>query len=149
MKRVLILSTILAAGLGTAAMAQNPEVLQQQAPNMPPLQKTPPEKVEPNTNGTDSNGPAETGSTNSLSDKLERSDGEVFRILHEPIDRLLDPANRFTVLHPSGWRGPAFEIGTAIPLWGFTAGVISMLFRLVGWEKPWDDSVVRRHPEVR
>jgi 8-oxo-dGTP pyrophosphatase MutT (NUDIX family) len=81
--------------------------------------------------------------------ELERSDGEVFRILHEPIDRLLDPANRFTVLHPSGWRGPAFEIGTQVPLWGFTAGVISMLFRLVGWEKPWDDGVIRRHPEVR
>jgi 8-oxo-dGTP pyrophosphatase MutT (NUDIX family) len=81
--------------------------------------------------------------------ELERSDGEVYRILHEPLDRLLDPANRFTLLHPSGWRGPAFEIGTAVPLWGFTAGVISMLFRLVGWDKPWDDSVTRRHPEVR
>lgn len=81
--------------------------------------------------------------------ELERSDGEVFRILHEPIDRLLDPANRFTALHPSGWRGPAFDVGTAVPLWGFTAGVISMLFRLVGWEKPWDDSVKRAHPEVR
>lgn len=77
MKRVLILSTILAAGLGTAAMAQNPEVLQQQAPNMPPLQQMPAEKVEPNTNGTDTNGPAETGSTNTLSDKLERSDGVI------------------------------------------------------------------------
>jgi 8-oxo-dGTP pyrophosphatase MutT (NUDIX family) len=80
---------------------------------------------------------------------LAASDGEVFRILHEPIDRLLDPANRFTVVHPSGWRGPAFDVGTSIPLWGFTAGVISMLFRLVGWEKPWDDSVTRGLPELR
>lgn len=81
--------------------------------------------------------------------ELARSDREVYRILLEPIDRLLDPANRFTLVHPSGWRGPAFEIGTQVPLWGFTAGVISMLFRLVGWEKPWDDSVARTHPEVR
>jgi len=80
---------------------------------------------------------------------LAASDGEVFRILHEPIDRLLDPGNRFTVVHPSGWRGPAFEVGTPIPLWGFTAGVISLLFRLVGWEKPWDESVTRQLPELR
>jgi hypothetical protein len=79
---------------------------------------------------------------------LAASDGEVFRILHEPIDRLLHPDNRFTVVHPSGWRGPAFDVGTAVPLWGFTAGVISMLFRLVGWEKPWDDSITRPLPEL-
>lgn len=80
---------------------------------------------------------------------LAASDGEVYKILHEPIDRLLDPANRFTVVHPSGWRGPAFDVGTAVPLWGFTAGVVSMLFRLVGWEKPWDETATRSHPEVR
>jgi 8-oxo-dGTP pyrophosphatase MutT (NUDIX family) len=79
---------------------------------------------------------------------LAASDGEVYRILHEPIDRLLNPDNRFTVVHPSGWRGPAFDVGTAMPLWGFTAGVISLLFRLVGWEKPWDDTVTRPLPEL-
>ena len=46
-------------------------------------------------------------------------------------------------------RGPAFDIGTTVPLWGFTAGVISALFRLAGWEKPWDENDARRHPEVR
>lgn len=80
---------------------------------------------------------------------LDASVGEVFRILHVPIDQLLDPVNRYTLMHPSGWRGPAFEIGTAVPLWGFTAGVISALFRLVGWEKPWDEDNARRHPEVQ
>ena len=79
---------------------------------------------------------------------LAASDGEVFRILHEPLDRLLNPDNSFTVVHPSGWRGPAFDVGTPIPLWGFTAGVISMVFRLVGWEKPWDDSITRQLPEL-
>ncbi len=77
MKRVLILSTILAAGLGTAALAQNPEVLKQQAPNMPAPDQMPAEKVEPNANGIQPNDPPSTGSTNSLSDKLERSDGVI------------------------------------------------------------------------
>lgn len=77
MKRVLILSTILAAGLSTAALAQNPEVLKQQAPNMPAPDKMPAEKVEPNANATQPSDPSETGSTNTLSDKLERSDGVI------------------------------------------------------------------------
>ncbi|MGO4525478.1 hypothetical protein AB4097_11515 [Microvirga sp. 2MCAF35] len=78
MKRVLVLSTILAAGLGTAALAQNPEVLKQQAPNMPAPSQMPAEKVEPDSNlSGQNNGPAETGSTNTLSDKLERSDGVI------------------------------------------------------------------------
>ncbi|MGO4386545.1 hypothetical protein AB4Y85_03325 [Microvirga sp. 2YAF29] len=70
MKRILVLSLAM-AGSFTAAMAQNPEVLQQQAPNMPPLQKMPLERVEPKE-------PAETGSTGgNLSDKLQQSDGVI------------------------------------------------------------------------
>jgi 8-oxo-dGTP pyrophosphatase MutT (NUDIX family) len=75
--------------------------------------------------------------------QLDASVDEVNRILHEPLERLLDPANRFTVRHSTGWRGPAFEVGTPVPLWGFTAGVLSALFRRVGWEKPWDESLTR------
>ncbi len=77
MKRVLVLSTILAAGLGTAALAQNPEVLKQQAPNMPAPNQMPAEKVEPDSNLSGPNGPSETGSTKTLSDKLEQSDGVI------------------------------------------------------------------------
>ena len=70
MKRMLVLSLAL-TGSVTCAIAQNPEVLQQQAPNMPPLQNMPAEKVEPKQ-------PSETGSTgNNLSDKLQRSDGVI------------------------------------------------------------------------
>ena len=36
---------------------------------------------------------------------------EVGSILHHPIHLLIDPANRFSVEHPTGWRGPAFEVG--------------------------------------
>jgi hypothetical protein len=70
MKRVLILTILLAAGGVTAASAQNPSVLQQQAPNMPSPQQMPAEKVEPSE-------PSSTGSTETLSDRLEKSDGVI------------------------------------------------------------------------
>ncbi|MET0953989.1 MAG: CoA pyrophosphatase [Aeromicrobium sp.] len=79
---------------------------------------------------------------------LPVSDLEVVTVIHQPIRRLVDPDNRFSVTHPSGWRGPAFEVGTPMPLWGFTAGVISRLFEVLGWEQPWDDSVTRPLPEL-
>lgn len=77
------------------------------------------------------------------------SRAEVGRVIHHPVRRLVDPDNRFSVAHPSGWVGPAFEIGTEVPLWGFTAGVISRLFEQVGWEQPWDASDTRPLPESR
>lgn len=73
---------------------------------------------------------------------------EVGGVLHQPIDHLLEPANRFSVTHPAGWKGPAFDVGAEVPLWGFTAGVVSRLFEVVGWEKPWDDSIERPLPEL-
>jgi hypothetical protein len=73
---------------------------------------------------------------------------EVGSILHHPIHLLIDPANRFSVEHPTGWRGPAFEVGSEVPLWGFTAGVISRLFEQLGWEKPWDESVTQPLPDL-
>ena len=76
------------------------------------------------------------------------SDQEVVTVIHQPISGLMDPANRFSVRHSTGWTGPAFEIGTPIPLWGFTAGVISRLFEVLGWEQAWDDSVTRPLPQL-
>lgn len=76
------------------------------------------------------------------------SDEEVVSVLHLPIRQLMDPANRFSIRHPSGWEGPGFEVGTPMPLWGFTAGVISRLFEQVGWAQPWDSEVVRPVPEL-
>lgn len=77
------------------------------------------------------------------------SEHEVGAVIHQPIRRLMDPANRFSVEHPSGWVGPAFEVGGGVPLWGFTAGIVSRLFERLGWEQPWDDSVTRPLPELR
>jgi hypothetical protein len=68
MKRMLAL-TIAMAGNIAAALAQTPN-LQQQAPNMPLPKDMPAEKVEPQQ-------PSSTGSTGSLSEKLEQSDGVI------------------------------------------------------------------------
>lgn len=55
------------------------------------------------------------------------------------LEELLDPANRVTMQHPSGHQGPAFLVGDLV-VWGFTAGLLSRVFALVGWERPWDSS---------
>jgi 8-oxo-dGTP pyrophosphatase MutT (NUDIX family) len=61
---------------------------------------------------------------------------------------LLDPVNRVTMRHPSGYRGPAFLVADLV-VWGFTAGLLSRLFSLVGWERPWDAAkVVHLSPEL-
>lgn len=73
---------------------------------------------------------------------------EVASVLRVPVAELLDPQQRFTVQHPSGRRGPAFEVAGGLVVWGFTAGVLSRLFALAGWERPWDRSRLRSLPVV-
>jgi len=75
-------------------------------------------------------------------------EGEVAQVLRVPLARLLDPEHRFSVVR-GGWRGPAFDVGTPVPLWGFTAGVLSRLLHVAGLERPWDDSRTRPLPEPR
>ena len=72
---------------------------------------------------------------------------EVASVHRIPIAELLDPANRFRVRHPSGYVGAAFGV-RGLLVWGFTAGLIDRLFRLVGWERPWDVSRVEDLPEA-
>ncbi len=73
---------------------------------------------------------------------------EVHAVLRVPLEELLDPQHRVTVVHPSGWRGPAFLIGDDkdLVLWGFTAGIIARLFDFLGWTRTWDDRVLRDLP---
>jgi hypothetical protein len=66
----------------------------------------------------------------------------VERVVRVPLVELLDPANRYCVRHPSGFVGPAFSV-RGLEVWGFTAGLLSRLFDLVGWERPWDADDVR------
>ncbi len=58
-----------------------------------------------------------------------------------PLAELLDPAHRVTMKHPSGYLGPAFLVRDLV-VWGFTAGLLSRMFSIVGWEVDWDDSNV-------
>lgn len=56
---------------------------------------------------------------------------------------LVDPANRFQVRRPgTNWRGPAFEVDGMF-VWGFTAGLLSVLLSVSGWERQWDTDDVR------
>jgi 8-oxo-dGTP pyrophosphatase MutT (NUDIX family) len=62
---------------------------------------------------------------------------ETARVFRVPVTDLTDPANRATVVHPSGFRGPAFLVEGAL-VWGFTAGLIDKIVHYAGWERPWD-----------
>ena len=74
--------------------------------------------------------------------------GEVESVVRVPLAELLDPANRVSVSHPSGFVGPAFEV-RGLLVWGFTAGLLSRLFALCGWERPWDSAALRPLPDLR
>ncbi|MEU6550311.1 CoA pyrophosphatase [Streptomyces sp. NPDC046915] len=62
---------------------------------------------------------------------------ETARVFTVPVVDLTDPDNRATAVHPSGHRGPAFLVESAL-VWGFTAGIIDRLLHYAGWERPWD-----------
>jgi 8-oxo-dGTP pyrophosphatase MutT (NUDIX family) len=64
---------------------------------------------------------------------------EVASVHRVPLAHLVDPARRSRARHPSGYIGPAFEVGDLL-VWGFTAGVLDRLLTLTGWERPWDPS---------
>lgn len=62
---------------------------------------------------------------------------EVEAVAEVRLDELLDPANRFSAVHPTGRSGPAFRAG-GLFVWGFTAMLLSELLALGGLERPWD-----------
>lgn len=69
--------------------------------------------------------------------------GETAAVARVPLAELVDPAHRFQVrVRDRGWQGPAFEVG-GLFVWGFTAGLLSVLLGLGGWEQPWDHADVR------
>lgn len=74
-----------------------------------------------------------------------RDPEEVAQVLTVALQDLGDPANRFTVRHPSGFRGPAFGVGDVV-VWGFTAGLLDRLLEMAGLTLPWDASDVRMLP---
>ncbi|GDY30725.1 NUDIX hydrolase [Gandjariella thermophila] len=67
---------------------------------------------------------------------------ETSAVARVPIADLANPANRFRVRHTSGYYGPAFALPGML-VWGFTAGLLTELLSLAGWERPWDDTDLR------
>jgi 8-oxo-dGTP pyrophosphatase MutT (NUDIX family) len=76
-----------------------------------------------------------------------RQPAEVAHVARLPISELVDPANRIRVRHPSGWIGPAFQ-ARGMLVWGFTAGVISVLLDMAGWARPWRPGRLVELPEA-
>lgn len=70
---------------------------------------------------------------------------EVGRVVRAPLEALLEPANRFTVTHPSGYRGPGFAVD-GLFIWGFTARLLDEVFDFAGLNRPWDPRIVRPLP---
>jgi len=62
---------------------------------------------------------------------------EVARVLRAPLSGLTDPARRYTVTHPNGFVGPAFDVDGLV-VWGFTALLLSKVIELAGLERSWD-----------
>jgi 8-oxo-dGTP pyrophosphatase MutT (NUDIX family) len=73
---------------------------------------------------------------------------EAQAVARVPIADLVDPANRLVVRHALGHESPAFRVANML-VWGFTAGVLSWLIALAGWERDWDRSIVEPAPGVR
>jgi 8-oxo-dGTP pyrophosphatase MutT (NUDIX family) len=67
---------------------------------------------------------------------------ETAAVARVPIAHLTDPANRLRVRHPSGFTSPAY-LFPGMLIWGFTAGLLTVLLSVAGWERPWDTSVVQ------
>ncbi len=74
--------------------------------------------------------------------------GEVASVHRVRLAELLEPANRFTVRHPSGFSGPAFRV-RGLLVWGFTAGLLSRLLAVSGLEQAWDAGTVEDLPEYQ
>lgn len=62
-----------------------------------------------------------------------------------PVAELVDPEVRVQIRHPSGYVGPGFLVRDLV-VWGFTAGVLSRLFAIVEWDRPWDDNRIVELP---
>jgi 8-oxo-dGTP pyrophosphatase MutT (NUDIX family) len=71
---------------------------------------------------------------------------ETAAVARVPIASLVDPANRLSVRHPSGYVGPAFRVADML-VWGFTAGVLDRLLTVAGWDVDWDRDRVEPLPE--
>ena len=72
---------------------------------------------------------------------------EVARVARVALADLVDPANRFTAIHPRGaFDAPAFEVD-GLYIWGFTAILLDATLQLAGLDRPWDKDDRRPIPD--
>ena len=69
------------------------------------------------------------------------NDGEVKRVERISLADLVDPSNRVSVRHSSGFVGPAFLVRD-LTIWGFTGGLLSQLLDSFGYAQEWDATTV-------
>lgn len=75
-----------------------------------------------------------------------KSREEVDRVVRVRLDDLVDPANRFTAMHPARqFAAPAFEAG-GLYIWGFTAILLDAVLGQAGLERPWNTADERIVP---
>jgi 8-oxo-dGTP pyrophosphatase MutT (NUDIX family) len=72
---------------------------------------------------------------------------EVAAVVRVPVAELVDPVNRFSAAHPSGFVGPGFTAG-GLFIWGFTAGMLDRVIRAAGWERPWEAARLHDVPQL-
>ncbi|WGW11072.1 CoA pyrophosphatase [Saxibacter everestensis] len=65
--------------------------------------------------------------------------GESASVYRVPVADLLAAPNRGSYVHPSGYHGPAFDVGV-LTVWGFTAGLLDFAFDQLSWALPWDSN---------
>ena len=70
--------------------------------------------------------------------------GEVARVAVVPVAELADPANRFRVVHPSGWRRARASRRRGCSSGASPRVLLDRLLELGGWALPWDDDRVPR-----
>lgn len=63
--------------------------------------------------------------------------GEVASVHRIPVNHLSDPDRRVQVRHPSGYRGPGFQVDDLL-IWGMTAHLVDAVLDLGGWHRPWN-----------
>ncbi len=71
---------------------------------------------------------------------------EVARVVRVSVKELTTPQNRFTAVHPSGYRSPAYVVD-GLFIWGFTAALLTATLDLAGIDPGgWDPAVEREVP---
>lgn len=64
------------------------------------------------------------------------ADTEVAAVARVPVAELVDPGNRVQVRVPGAGLHPGFRV-RGMTVWGFTAGLLTRILALGGWERPW------------